>query len=183
VPEALGALADAVEDPRDDLVRALPRDRRRERAHVDHSPGGGVDHERLGQPLVGDEGAVGPGDDAEREARAPARLDRRHGQQQRMARAADDHTVEQEVVDRAVERERLEARADHVRRRVQLTLGSVVARAVQPHGELVERRIGVFGAQRRELGGQRERETGVRGAAALCQEHEGHHELGHPNTN
>jgi hypothetical protein len=63
------------------------------------------------------------------------------------------------------------------------------AKPATPQGRITERehwhRLGRGGALRaggRELRAQRQREARVGGAAALGQEREGHHGLGHPNT-
>jgi hypothetical protein len=102
---------------------------------------------------------------------------------QRMAGAARRDAVEQQVVDRARQHHGLEVRAGQVGQRVQLVGGVVVARGGQPGRELVERVLGPDRAHGRELGRQREGEMARGRAPAAGLDGEGHHLLGHPNTN
>ena len=140
VADAFGALCDAIEDPGRHLVATLPRHRRLERASVAQGAARRIDQHRLGELEVGQEGAVGAGDDAHRQSGPPRRLGARDREHQRMTRSSGHHAVEQQVVDPAGQHHGLEARRGQLGQRVQLAGRDVVADADEPRGELVERR-------------------------------------------
>ena len=181
--DPLGALADAVEDARRDLVAALPRHGRAQRARVAQGAAGGVDEQRLGGLAVGHEGAVGPRDDADGQSGAAPRLRAGDGEQQRVARAVGRDAVEQQVVDGGREDDGFEVRAGELGQRVELVDGIAVARAAEPCRELVERAVGAGRSHGDELGRERQGELARGRASAAGLDGEGHHLLGHPNTN
>src|SRR6185295_3658458 len=132
--------ADPVEDPRGDLVRALPADVAGPAAGFDQPAAGDVEEHRLVEARVGDEAARAAGDDAELDPGPPRGLDAHHRDRERMAGPADDDPVEQEVVDaRPVERGGLQARGDDLGAPGELLDRRIVVAATQRAGEAVER--------------------------------------------
>ena len=100
-----------------------------------------------------------------------------------MARAVGRDAVEQQVVDRSREDDGFQVRAGELGQRVELVDGIAVARAAEPCRELVERAVGAGRSHGDELGRERQGELARGRASAAGLGGEGHHLLGHPNTN
>ena len=148
-------------------MRALPPDVVGAAAGLDDPPAArDVDEQRLVEQRVRDVAARAAGDDAEPDPGAAGGLDADDRQRERMARAVRDDAVQQEVVDpRPLEVAGLEPPGDGLGAPGELVARVLVADREQLGRQVVQPVAG-GGDRRAELGGEREREIGVRGAGA-----------------
>ena len=115
---------------------------------------------------MGDEAARAAGDDAEPDPGAPGGLDADNRERERMAGAVRDDAVEQQVVDPCpFQVARLEPPGDRLGAPDEL-IGRVLVADLEQRGRQVVEPVAGGRDRRAELGGEREREIGVRGAGA-----------------
>jgi hypothetical protein len=83
---------------------------------------------------MGDEGPVGARHDADRQPGARGGLGADDGEQQRVAGAVDRHAIEQQILDRRAQDDRLEVRRGELGDGRDLLGGLVAARGAEPGG-------------------------------------------------